>query len=176
MNIKLNAKQLRKGKGARVKGKVKKQEIYIVLDNVLDTYNIGSIFRLADAVAAKKIYICGASEIPPNHRIKKASINTMEIVDWEYSETALKVIKKLKKEVKNIQIVSIEQVVGSVPYDSFEYKLPTVLVVGHESNGISKEVLDISDAIVELPMFGINKSLNVMVSLGIVLYKVLEQI
>jgi len=127
-------------------------------------------------VAAKKIYLCGGSEIPPNHRIKKASINTTEIVDWEYSESALLAIKKLKKEVKNIQIVSIEQAAKSIQYDKFEYKLPLVLVVGHESDGVSKKVLDIADAIVELPMFGINKSLNVMVSLGIVLYEVIENI
>ena len=171
----LNAKELRKGKGVRVKGKVKKQEIYIVLDNVLDTYNIGSIFRLADAVAAKKIFLCGETETPPNHRIKKASINTTEVVDWEYSETAIKAIKKLKKEVKNIQIISVEQAANSIPYDSFEYKLPTALVVGHESDGVSQEVLKISDAIEELPMFGVNKSLNVMVSLGIVLYEVIKQ-
>ena len=173
--IKLNAKQLRKGLGSRVQGMRKKQEIYIVLDNVLDTYNIGSIFRLADAVAAKKIYLCGQSETPPNHRIKKASINTTEWVDWEYVETALKAIKKLKKEVKNLQIVAIEQAANSIPYDKFEYKLPTVLVVGHESFGVSRDVLEISDAIVELPMFGVNISLNVIVSLGIVLYEVLEK-
>lgn len=171
----LNADELRKGKGARVRGKVKKQEIYIILDNVLDTYNIGSIFRLADAVVAKKIYLCGGSETPPNHRIKKASINTTEVVDWEYSESAFLTIKKLKKEVKNIQIISVEQAAGSVQYDKFEYKIPICLVVGHESDGVSQEVLDISDAIVELPMFGINTSLNVMVSLGIVLYQAIEK-
>lgn len=173
--IKLNAKQLRNGGGAKVKGKVKKQEIYILLDNVLDTYNIGSVFRLADAVAAKKIFLCEGSETPPNHRIKKASINTTEVVEWEYSQTALSAIKKLKKEVKNIQIISVEQTANSVPYDQFEYKLPICLVVGHESFGVSPEVLKISDAIVELPMFGINTSLNVMVSLGIVLYEVIEK-
>ncbi len=172
--MKLNAKQLRRVTGNRLQGTVKKQEIYIVLDNVLDTYNIGSIFRLADAVAVKKIYLCGGTETPPNHRIKKASINTTEIVDWEYSETALETIKKLKKEVKNIQIVSIEQSPKSIQYNTFEYKMPVCLVVGHESNGISSEVLKISDAILEIPMFGINISLNVVVSLGIVLYEVIK--
>lgn len=171
----LNAKQLRKGKGESVKGKVKKQEIYIVLDNVLDTYNIGSIFRLADAVAAKKIYICGQSEIPPNHRIKKASINTMEVVEWEYKETAIEAIKDLRFKIKDIQIVAVEQDAKSILYDKFEYRMPIALVVGHESDGISKEVLKMADAIVELPMFGINKSLNVMVSLGIVLYEVIKK-
>src|SRR5437667_8745469 len=98
--MKLNAKQLRKGSKFRAKiakKLKKKQEIYIILDNVLDTYNIGSIFRLADAVAAKKIYLCGGTETPPNHRIKKASINTTEWVDWEYCDTAVEAIEKLMK-------------------------------------------------------------------------------
>lgn len=176
----LNADQLRSLQSSDIsrqtKKKIKKNEIYIVLDNVLDTYNVGSIFRLADAVAAKKIYLCGQSEIPPNHRIKKASINTTEWVDWEYCETAIEVIKKLKKEIKNIQIIAIEQSSKSIPYEKYEYILPTCLIVGHESDGISKEVLEICDGIVELPMFGVNKSLNVMVSLGIVLYQVIEKI
>ena len=176
VNIKLNAKQLRKGLGSRVKGISKKQEIYIILDNVLDTYNIGSIFRLADAVAAKKIYLCGGSEIPPNPRIKKASINTTEVVEWEYAPDAVGVIKNLKFKIKNLQVVAVEQVKSSVPYYQFEYTLPLALVVGHESDGVSKEVLKMADAVVELPMFGINKSLNVMVSLGIVLYEVLEKV
>ena len=172
----LNAKQLRKGKGARVKGKVKRNQIYIVLDNVLDTYNIGSIFRLADAVSARKIYICGQSEVPPNHRIKKASINTTEVVEWEYAESALQAIRKLKIDNGQLTIIAVEQSNKSVPYDEFDYQLPICLIVGHETDGVSKEVLEMVDAIVELPMFGVNKSLNVMVSLGIVLYKVIEKI
>jgi len=171
---KLNAKQLRQGTGKSQKAKVKKNEIYIVLDNVLDTYNIGSIFRLADAVAAKKVYLCAGSETPPNHRIKKASINTTEFVDWSYSESAATAIENLKFKIGNLQVVAIEQNSQSVPYDQFDYKLPICLVVGHESDGVSKEVLDICNGIVELPMFGVNISLNVMVSLGIVLYKILS--
>lgn len=173
--MKLNAKQLRKGLGERRQGTMKKQDIYIVLDNVLDTYNIGSIFRLADAVAAKKIYLCGASETPPNHRIKKASINTTEWVDWEYCETTAQAISNLKLEIANLQVVAVEQSNKSVPYNEFEYKLPVCLIVGNETTGVSKEVLNMVDAVVELPMFGVNISLNVIVSLGIVLYKVIEK-
>lgn len=172
----LNAKQLRKQseKFKKKAKRLKKNEIYIILDNVLDTYNIGSVFRLADAVAAKKVYLCGGSETPPNHRIKKASINTTEWVDWEYFETTTKAIKSLKIKVKNIQIIGVEQAVTATPYDKFEYKLPIALIVGHESDGVSPEVLKQCDGVVELPMFGVNKSLNVMVSLGIVLYHVLS--
>ncbi len=174
--IKLNAAQLRAGssKFKVQSSKLSKNEIYIVLDNVLDTYNIGAIFRLADAVAAKRVIICGQSETPPNHRIKKASINTTEVIDWSYSETTAKAINDLRSEIPNLQVVAVEQAENSVPYDKFDYKLPIALIVGHESDGVSQEVLDLCDGIVEMPMFGINISLNVMVSLGIVLYKALE--
>ena len=177
--IELNAKQLRSYQSSAISRqtlkKIKKQEIYIVLDNVLDTYNIGSIFRLADAVAAKKIYLCAGSETPPNHRIKKASINTTEVVDWSYAESAKEAINDLRLKINDIQIIAIEQSVRSTPYDKFKYKLPICLVVGHETDGVSKEVLEMADAIVELPMFGVNISLNVMVCLGIVLYEVVEK-
>ncbi len=175
--MKLNAKELRTTKSTPHQfKKLKKNPIYIILDNVLDTYNIGAIFRLADAVAAEKVIICGQSEIPPHTRIKKASINTTEWVAWEYSPTAVEAIKSLKLKVKSLQIVAIEQSPKSVPYDKYDYSFPIALVVGHESDGVSPEVLKMADRIVELPMFGVNKSLNVMVSLGIVLYKVVERL
>ncbi len=175
MEIKLNAEKLRKFSGQSPRTKVKKQPVYIILDNVLDTYNIGSIFRLADAVAAQKIFLCGGTEIPPNHRIKKASINTTEWVEWEYAESAVDAIRNLQLSISNLQTIAIEQSKNAVPYDQFDYQLPIALVVGHESHGISKEVLKLCDGVVELPMFGVNISLNVMVSLGIVLYKVIEK-
>ncbi len=175
--MKLDAKQLRTTKSTQEEFvKVKKNPIYIVLDNVLDTYNIGAIFRLADAVAAEKVILCGESETPPHTRIKKASINTTEWVAWEYAETAVSAINDLRFKIKDLQVVAIEQSSKSVPYDKFEYQFPIALIVGHETTGVSPEVLDMCDAIVELPMFGVNKSLNVMISLGIVLYEVIEKL
>ena len=174
--LKLGAKDLRNIKGDKkiIRG-LKKNPIYIILDNVLDTYNVGAIFRLADATACEKVIICGESEIPPNTRIKKASINTTEWVKWEYEKSAIKAIKRLREEIPEIQVVSIELDKKSIPYDKVNYTFPIALVVGHESTGVSKEVLNTSDLIVELPMFGVNKSLNVMVSLGIVLYEVIKK-
>lgn len=175
--IKLNAQQLRTTKvdPEKIK-KLPKNPIHIILDDVLDTYNIGSIFRLADAVAAKELIITGRGEIPPNTRIKKASINTTEWVRWRYLPTAKEAIEKLKKEIPGIQIVAIEQSKESVPYNKVKWQFPVALVVGNESTGVSREVLEAADIIVELPMFGVNISLNVMVSLGIVLYKALESL
>jgi tRNA G18 (ribose-2'-O)-methylase SpoU len=176
--MKLNAAQLRAGNlKFKIKNlKLKRNDIYIILDNVLDTYNIGSVFRLADAVAAKKVYLCGETATPPNHRIKKASINTTEVVAWSYKENTVDALQEIKNKNSKVKIIAVEQNSRSKPYDKFDYQMPIALVVGHESDGVSKEVLKMCDAIVELPMYGVNISLNVMVSLGVVLFKVLEKI
>lgn len=173
--MKLDAKALRLSEPTEEQKKlIKKNPVYIIVDNVLDTYNIGSIFRLADAVAVTKVYLCGGTETPPNSRIKKASINTTEWVDWEYADSAVSAISKLKSQIANLQVVSIEQSEKSVPYDEVPYTFPVALVIGHETDGVSKEAMDASDYIAEMPMWGVNISLNVMVSLGIMLYKVME--
>ena len=175
--IKLAARELRLSKPEEEhKNQIKKNPIYIVLDNVLDTYNIGAVFRLADAVAATKVILCAGSETPPNHRIKKASINTTEWVTWSYASTAVEALQELKTQNSKLKIVSIELDPRSVPYDKVEYSFPIALVVGHETDGVSEEVLKMSDHIVELPMYGVNVSLNVMVSLGITLYEVLRHL
>jgi len=155
--------------------KIKKNPVYIVVDNVLDTYNVGAIFRLADAVAAEKVILCGATETPPHTRIKKASINTTEWVSCEYSQTTLEAIKKLRSEVAGIQVVAVELDKKSKPYDQIEYTFPVALIVGHESVGISQETMKECDVIAEIPMWGVNKSMNVMVSLAIVLFEVMKQ-
>lgn len=173
--IKLNSLQLRNKEHQLDKSDIPRNQIYIVLDNVLDTYNIGSVFRLADAVGAKKVYLCAGSETPPNHRIKKASINTTEIVDWEYFPTTLEAIEDIRKKVEDVKIVAVELAQGAVPYTEYKFELPIALIVGHETDGVSEEVLKACDAIVELPMYGVNISLNVMVSLAIALYELLRQ-
>ena len=173
--IKLGAADLRTTKSTEKKRKqIKKNPIYIVLDNVMDTYNIGSIFRLADAIAAEKVILCGETETPPHTRIKKASINTTEWVNWEYFKTAKEAINNLQLTINNLRVIVIEQNKKSVPYDKADYSFPVALVVGHESTGVSKGVLKMSDQIVEIPMRGVNKSLNVVVSLGIVLYQAMK--
>lgn len=174
--LKLDAAKLRTTKSTEEERKqIKKNPIYIVLDNVMDTYNIGSIFRLADAVAAEKVILCGETETPPHTRIKKASVNTTEWVSWEYAKTAKEAINNLQLTINNLRVIAIEQDAKSAPYDKADYNFPIAFVVGHESTGVSREVLEMADQIVEIPMWGVNKSLNVVVSLGIVLYKVMEK-
>ncbi|KKQ92746.1 MAG: tRNA/rRNA methyltransferase [Candidatus Woesebacteria bacterium GW2011_GWA2_40_7] len=175
--IKMNSKELRKNKPVGDQEKIiKRNPIYLVLDNVIDTYNIGSMFRLADAIAAEKIYICGDTEYPPNSRIHKAAVGTEEWVPWEHNTSTIRMIEVLKK--KGVQIVCVEQSPLSTPYSVLSTKLqfPTAIIVGNETTGISKEVLDLADIIVELPMFGVNISLNVWGSAAVVAYKVVESL
>ncbi len=173
--LKLKASDLRISKpNEQQLKKIKKNPIYIILDNVMDTYNVGAIFRLADAVAAEKILLCGETETPPNSRIKKSSINTTEWVSWEYFENTIDAISSVREENKQVQIVGIEQSTKSKRYDASDYKFPIALIVGHETHGISKEVEEACDVVVEIPMWGVNISLNVMVSLGIVLFEIMK--
>src|SRR5258706_12284053 len=175
--IKLGAKELRTTKSSPEENlKLKKNPIYIICDNILDTYNTGSIFRLADAVAAEKVFLCGITETPPNTRIKKASINTTEWVAWGYAESTGNGIQDLRFKIQDIQIVAIEQNERSVEFDKAEYSFPIAFVIGNETSGISEAVLKMCDEIVELPMLAVNKSLNVMVSLGIVLFTAISKI
>lgn len=173
--MKLNSKQLRVSMPTDEQIKsFGRNEIYLILDNVLDTYNIGSLFRLADAVAAKKLFICGASEYPPNSRIHKAAVGTENWTVWEKRETALEVVKELKQE--GVTVVAVEQDERSISYKDLVSPLPAAIVIGHETDGVSKEVVDECDIVVELPMYGINKSLNVWGTAAVVAYKILDNL
>ncbi len=174
---KLGAKELRKTPPTPETFKtIKRNPIYLVLDNVLDTYNIGSLFRLADAIAAEKMYICGQVEYPPNSRIHKAAVGTEEWVPWEYNSSTTGIIRTLKE--GGVQIIAVEQDPHSIPYSLLPAKLtfPCAIVIGNETTGISKEVLDMADIIIELPMFGVNKSLNVWGTAAVAAYKVIESL
>jgi 23S rRNA (guanosine2251-2'-O)-methyltransferase len=170
---KLNARQLRKSKPTKEDlARVKKNPIYLVIDEVLDTFNIGSMFRLADAIAAEKVYLCGNMEYPPSVKIHRAAIGTEGWVPWEKRDTTQEVVKQLKKE--GVQIIAVEQHAQTTNYKLLKPKFPCAIVVGHETKGVKRSVLDKADIIVELPMYGINKSFNVWGSAAVVCYKILE--
>jgi len=181
--MKLNALELRQLEEERARGvlrKIKRNPIYFILEDIYDTYNIGGLFRLADALAVEKMYLVGETETPPNSRIKKASIGTYKVVPWEYSKSTKEVIVDLKSKIKNqkskIQIIAVEQHKNSIPYNKANYQFPLALIFGNESFGIKEETLKLVDQIVEIPMYGINKSLNVIVAASIVSYYAFSQI
>lgn len=175
----LNAKQLREVNIEKVHvelQKVERNPIYILLENVYDTYNTGGLFRLADALAVSSMYLCGDMETPPNGRIQKASIGTYKIVPWAYRKTAVEAITELRAQVPGIQIVAVEQDEKSKPYVDIVYKKPVCLILGNETFGVTEETKQHCDEIAEIPMWGVNKSLNVIVSAGIVSYHVAESL
>ncbi len=155
---------------------LKHHDITIICEDVLDTYNVGSIFRLADALCVERVYLCGQTQTPPNTRIKKASINTWQWVTWIYKESAREAIEELRSQKPTIRTYALEQDARSIPFAKTVYSLPAALIVGNESTGVKKETLDMVDEIIELPMFGINVSLNVMVTTGIILYDMVKQL
>lgn len=160
------------------KQEIVRRPVWIVLDNVLDTYNIGGIFRLADAVGAKELILCAGSETPPSTRIHKAAVGTENWVAWSYFPSALEALLHLKSLYPSLKIIVVEQDKKAVSLTELNYRVPgdqpLAIVVGHETDGVSKEAMNLADMIVEIPMWGINKSLNVIVSAAIVMYKLLE--
>ena len=174
---KLNSRELRdiSEEDAQIlSDNLKRLPIYIVLEDILDTYNIGGFFRLADGIGASKIYLCGKTDVPPNPKITKASIGTYKLVPWEYKKTAAAAIKDLKN-IKKMQVLAIEQHKDSIDYRKINYSFPLAFVFGHETSGVTAKTLKLVDHIVEIPMYGINNSLNVMVAAGIAMYYGLEQ-
>jgi len=174
---KYNSKELRKMEPIEEEiVQLKRNPIYFVLDEVLDTYNIGSMFRLADAVGVQKMYLCGNMEYPPSSRIHKSAVGTENWVPWEKKDSALETVCELKR--NGIYTIAVEQdprsrALSLVPR---ALRFPCAIIVGHESDGVKKEVLDEVDLIVELPMYGINKSFNVWGTAAVAAYKVLEQL
>lgn len=176
--MKLNAEELRDVDETAIQEQlktIKRQPLYLILEGVYDTYNIGGLFRLADALAVEKMYLCGEMETPPNHRILKASIGTYKVVPWEYKKTVKEAIMSLRGAPsmsgrEAIKIVAVEQSKQAIDYREADYSLPLAIIVGNETSGVTQETMDLADQIVEIPMWGINKSLNVIVSAAIVSY------
>ena len=154
---------------------IKRNPIYLVLDRITDTFNIGSMFRLADAIACEKVYLCGEMEYPPNHRIHKSAVGTENWVLWEKTESTLDTVRMLKS--KGIFTIAVEQSRKSVLYKNLkkeDFDFPVAIVAGHETEGLPQEVIDEVDLVVEFPMYGINNSFNVWGSTAVIAYKILE--
>ncbi|MEK7061665.1 MAG: TrmH family RNA methyltransferase [Patescibacteria group bacterium] len=143
-------------------------EFYVICDNIRSLENIGSIFRTADALAVDKIFLCGISGKPPNHKISKTALGAEKTVSFEYYSQTWRLIEKLQKD--KVNIISLEQSKKSVLYTKLKYKFPLALIIGNEVKGISKRILEKSDKIIYLPMQGKKESLNVSVAFGIAGY------
>lgn len=145
------------------------KEVYVVLDNIRSAFNTGSIFRTSDAAGITKLYLCGITPYPPHIKLEKTALGTLQTVPWEHRSSTVEIVKELKS--MDIPIISLELTPQAQNYNTFHYPQRCALILGHELLGVSQEVLDLSDAIVQIPMRGKKNSLNVAVSYGIVVYQ-----
>ena len=155
-------------------------EVYLILDRLRSLYNVGSLFRTADAFGVKKIYLCGYTGAPPRKEISKVALGAERTVPWEKRGQTWKVVEELKN--KGVRVVALENISRTVLKNSkglslkyrvinqFHPRFPIALIVGNEVNGISHGTLARADVVVEIPMLGKKESLNVVVSAGIALY------
>lgn len=185
-SITLSAYDLRHSLTDEIKEKVKqvdRNNIHIILDNVVDAYNVGSAFRIADSIFAKKVWICGKNIVTPlDRQVKKSSVNTCDLIEWEALNNTVDIFDK--SELSNAYFIAIEKTeadVNKTKIDFYGLKLinavqgidrkenskPICLIVGSESFGISNSVLEKVNGILEIPMYGINNSMNVINALAI---------
>ena len=144
---------------------------YVICHNIRSLYNIGSIFRTADAFGVDKIFLTGYTGTPKNPRLKKTSLGAEKTVKWEYQKQLRRVIDKLKRE--GFKIVALENnTAGTIPIDKFQASHPIALLLGEEVKGIKPNYLKLCDEIVEIPMQGKKESLNVGVAAGIAMYHI----
>tara|TARA_R110002020_G_scaffold12201_6_gene44990 strand:+ start:4372 stop:4902 length:531 start_codon:yes stop_codon:yes gene_type:complete len=149
---------------------VEKTPICIVLDNVRSLNNIGSVFRTADAFLIEKIYLCGITATPPHKDIHKTALGATDSVAWEHRESTMELLEELREE--GYTSLAVEQAENAVMLNDFkvEENKKYALIFGNEVKGVSQEVVSASDLVLEIPQYGTKHSLNISVSVGIVVW------
>lgn len=148
-----------------------KLQVTLVLDNVRSMHNVGSAFRTSDAFALERVLLCGITGTPPHREIEKTALGATQSVAWDYMDDTLSAIHQLRQ--TGHRILAIEQAKGSVPLQQF---IPVAsqkyaLVFGNEVHGVADSVMAAVDGCIEIPQSGTKHSLNIAVSVGIVLWQ-----
>jgi len=151
--------------------KSKKNPLVVVLDNVRSMYNVGSVFRTADAFRIEAIYLCGITSCPPHPEIHKTALGAEDAVDWYYNKEAIDTVKMLQQQ--GYEVLAIEQVEGSTMLQDFvvEPEKKYAVVLGNEVKGVDQEVVNCCDRCLEIPQFGTKHSMNVSTTAGIVMWE-----
>lgn len=150
-----------------------KNKIILVLDNVRSLNNVGSAFRTADSFLIEAIYLCGMTGTPPNPEIHKTALGATDTVNWTHYKTTQEALDNLKS--KGYFVASIEQAKNSVLLNQFKKpQKPLALIFGNEVYGVEQEIINQSDTCIEIPQYGTKHSLNVSVTIGIVLWELLR--
>ena len=150
----------------------------IIANDLTSPLNVGSLFRICDALGIKTLYLCGKTPTPPDTKINKTSRSTEKYVDYEYQANAEVLVTKLKK--AGFFIVSLEITSSSININSDEFKTaissknPVCLILGAENAGVSEPLLFLSDITVHIPMYGNNSSMNVISAASIACFEIIR--
>ena len=148
--------------------------VIAVLENIRSAYNVGSVFRTADAFLLNGIYICGYTAVPPHKEIKKTALGADESVHWMHFKLIAEAIAALRAD--GYKIYAIEQVADSLLLNQFEYSGEKIAVIfGNEVTGVDQETIALCDGCIEIPQLGMKHSLNVSVAAGVVLVGIGER-
>jgi tRNA G18 (ribose-2'-O)-methylase SpoU len=149
----------------------KKRPIALVLDNIRSRHNIGAAFRTADAFAVREVALCGICAAPPDAEIHKAALGAENAVAWRHFTSTMRAVEQLRDE--GYELVAVEQTEASAPLNRFtpDGEKPCALIFGNEVRGVAQEVVNACDRCLEIPQYGTKHSLNVSVSVGVVLWE-----
>ena len=148
--------------------------VIAILENIRSAYNVGSVFRTADAFLIEGIYITGYTAKPPHKEISKTALGAQDSVDWHYFENTKSAIEELKK--NGYKIFAVEQVADSISLENFsKIDLDKIaLIFGNEVSGVEQDTILLCDGSIEIPQFGMKHSLNISVAAGIVLWEAVK--
>jgi 23S rRNA (guanosine2251-2'-O)-methyltransferase len=148
-----------------------KMPVILVLENIRSAYNVGSVFRTADAFLVDAIYICGYSAKPPHKEIKKTALGAEETVEWKHFNGAAEAIADLRS--RNYKVMAIEQAAGSQQLQDLNVsgEERVALVFGNEVTGVDQATIHLCDGCVEIPQLGMKHSLNIATAVGVVLWE-----
>lgn len=144
--------------------------LVLVLDNIRSAHNVGSAFRSGDSFKADKVWLCGICACPPSAEIHKTALGAEDSLPWEWVEDTLEAVRRLKAE--GYTVVAAEQTAESLMLNDFrpEPGRKYAVVFGNEVSGVRQDVVDECDFCLEIPQFGTKHSLNVSVSIGVILW------
>ncbi len=149
--------------------------IIIVLDNVRSLNNVGSVFRTADAFRLEAIYLCGITGKPPDREIQKTALGATETVNWKYFNSTIDALNDLKQ--SNYTVYAVEQADGAIMLNDvlIDMNQKSAIVFGNEIKGVGQDIVSASDAVIEIPQIGTKHSLNIAVSVGIVVWELFKK-
>ena len=146
--------------------------LIVVLENIRSAYNVGSVFRTADAFLIEAIYIVGYSAKPPHKEIRKTALGAEDTVSWKYFKTSAEAIEDLRKE--NYKLYAVEQVKDSISLEKFSIDIKLAVIFGNEVTGVEQSTIHLCDGCIEIPQLGMKHSLNIATAAGVVLWEIVR--